>query len=68
MCPQCCSTAGYEYNHTCLWHDKGRKRMSGSQLEPLINACCKVTVNVRSRLQECTVRHKGQLRNAIFKK
>jgi len=37
--------------------------MSGSKLEPLINVCCKIMVNVRSHLQECTVHHKGHLWN-----
>ena len=33
---------------------KDGKSTTGWKLEPLINACCKVTVNCRSQLQECT--------------
>jgi hypothetical protein len=58
---------GSEYDHICLYHDKGQKRMSWSKLEPLINVCCKVMVNVWSHLQECTVRNKVHLKDVIFK-
>ena len=48
-------------------HLKGRNSTIGTELEPVINVCCEVMVNLRSQLQEGTACQETHFGDVILK-